>query len=172
MQLSGSPAMMMPRSQSVSESIWPNAARAAPGPLSSEMPTCAACSLCASSDWRSHRPKSAFRWSGTPPHAYEQLLVGVDAVADVRLVRAEERLERKGRQVAGLAVVRAAESVDVVAPVLVGQRADRARPVEARPVPLDVLGQDVGGERRRREPGDAVPGRPVIGLGLPARPVR
>src|SRR5438093_1443215 len=41
--------------------------RPAPGPLSSEMPTWAACSLCASSDCRSHRPKSAFKWSGTPP---------------------------------------------------------------------------------------------------------
>src|SRR5262249_53331091 len=45
----------------------PNAARAAPGPESSEMPTCAACALCASSDCLSQRPKSARRWSGTPP---------------------------------------------------------------------------------------------------------
>jgi hypothetical protein len=38
------PPMMMPRSRSVWASIWPKAARAAPGPLSSEMPTCRACS--------------------------------------------------------------------------------------------------------------------------------
>src|SRR5205814_7295865 len=58
---------------------------------------------------------------------FQQLLVGVDTVADVRLVGAEERLERERGERPRLLVVLAAEGVDAVAPVLVDDGAHRGR---------------------------------------------
>jgi len=101
----------------------------------------------------------------------QQLLVGVDAIADVRLVRAEERLERERGERARLGVVLAAEAVDVVAPVVVDHGAHGRRLLDPRPITLDVLGQDVRGEGGRRQDADTLVGRHVVALGLRARQV-
>src|SRR5262249_10477398 len=99
-------------------------------------------------------------------------LVGVDAVADVRLVGAEERLERERGELPGRVGVLAAERVDVVAPVVGDECADGHRLLHALAIALDVTGQDRRRERRGREHADSGPRRQVVAVGLRARQVQ
>src|SRR6266516_535881 len=68
---------------------------------------------------------------------FQQLFVGVNTTLDVRLIRPKEGLHRLGRQILGVLVIVIAEGVDIVAPEVGDERADRLGLGEFLAVDLD-----------------------------------
>src|SRR5215471_7128035 len=113
--------MMMPRSQSVSGSMAEGRTRGAGAAVERDADLR---SLLFVRGVRLPEPPAevGFQVVRYPAPRLQELLVGVDPIADVGLVRSEERLERQCGEITRLAVVGAAERVHVVAPVVVDDR--------------------------------------------------